>query len=141
MSCCWLWLFCADPLLLENVHVLVNPAFSGQGRHRRKEHGVRYPFSTPLTDCISSGEGEGRSFHGVKSSSLRGRYRAVVPGVLACVHIYMLYVCVYICVCMCVYEHVYMYIYACVYVQVYVCMYVHVYVYVCAYLCIDCKSQ
>jgi len=74
-------------------------------------------------------------------SSLRGRCRAVVPGVLACVHMCILYVCVYICVCVYVCGHVYMYVYACVYVYVYVCVYTHVYVYVCAYLCIDCGSQ
>ena len=63
------------------------------------------------------------------------------PGVLACVHMYILYVCVYICVCVYVCGHVYMYIYACVYVYLYVCVYTHVYVYVYAYLCIDCGSQ
>jgi len=47
----------------------------------------------------------------------------------ACVHMYILYVCVYICVCVYVCGHVYMYIYACVYAYVY------------AYLCIDCGSQ
>ena len=79
--------------------------------------------------------------HGVKSGSSGSRCRAVVPGVLACVHMYMLYVCVYICVYMYVYRHVYMYMYACVYVYVYVCMYIHVYMYVYEYLCKDCESQ
>jgi len=74
-------------------------------------------------------------------SSSHGRCRAVVPGVLACVHKYILYVCVYICVCVYVCGHVYMCIYACVYVYVYLCVYIHVYVYVYAYLCIDCGSQ
>ena len=74
-------------------------------------------------------------------SSLRGHCRAVVPGVLACVHMYILHVCVYICVCVYVFGHEYMYIYACVYVYVHVCVYTHVYVYVYAYLCIDCGSQ
>jgi len=77
----------------------------------------------------------------VCNSSSRVRCRAVVPGVLACVHMYILDVCVYICVCVYVRGHVYMYIYACVYVYVHVCVYAHVYVYVCAYLCIDCGSQ
>jgi len=67
--------------------------------------------------------------------------RAVVPGVLACVHMYILYVCVYICVCVYVCGHVYMYVYACVYVFVQLCVYIHVYVYVYVYLCIDCGSQ
>ena len=77
----------------------------------------------------------------VKSGSSRSRCRAVVPGVLACVHMYMLYVCVYIFVCMYVYGKVYMYVYAYLYVYVYVCMYIHVYMYGYAYLCIDCESQ
>jgi len=80
---------------------------------------------------------------GVKSDFSRSRCRAVVPGVLACVHMYILYVCVYICVCgyVCRGGHVYMYIYAFVYVYVYLCIYTHVYMYVYAYLCIDCRSQ
>jgi len=60
----------------------------------------------------------------------RVRCCAVVPGVLACVYMYILYVCVYICVCVYVCGHVYMYIYACVYVFVHLCIYTHVYVYV-----------
>jgi len=67
--------------------------------------------------------------------------RAVVPGVHACVHMYILYVCVCICVCVYVCGHVYMYIYACVYVSVHLFVCTHVYVYVCAYLCIDCGSK
>jgi len=74
-------------------------------------------------------------------SSLRVWCRAVVPGVLACVHMYILYVCVYICICVYVCGHVYIYVCACVYVYVYVCVYTHVYVYVYVYLCIDCGSQ
>jgi len=82
----------------------------------------------------------------VKSGSSRSRCHAVGracvrAGVRACVHIYMLNVCVYICVCMYVYGHVHMYVYACVYVSVYICMYIHLYMYVYAYLCIDCESQ
>jgi len=64
------------------------------------------------------------------NGSSRVRCRAVVPGVLACVHMYILYVCVCI----------YVYIYACVYVFVHLCVYTHVYVYVYAYLCIECGS-
>jgi len=67
---------------------------------------------------------------GVKSGFLHSRCRAVVSDVLACVHIYILYVCVYICVCVYVCGHVYVYICACVYVYVYVCVYTHVYMYV-----------
>ena len=76
-------------------------------------------------------------------SSLRGRCRAIVPGVLVYVHIYILYVCAHTCVCVYMCGHVYMYIYACVCVYVYVCIYVHVYVYVYvyAYLCTDCGSR
>jgi len=78
---------------------------------------------------------------GVCISSSRSGYSAVVPGELACVHMYMLYVCVYMCVCMCVCEHAYMYISACVYVWVYTSKYIHVYKYVYACLCIDYESQ
>jgi len=76
----------------------------------------------------------------VCNGSLHVRCCAVVPGVLACVHIYILYVCVYICVCVYVCGHVYMYIYACVCVFVHQCVYTRVYVYVYACLCIDCGS-
>jgi len=72
------------------------------------------------------------------------RCHAVVPGEHACVHMYILYVCVQcICVYACVCGQVYMYIYACVYVFVHLCVYTHVYVYVYvyAYLCMDCGSQ
>jgi len=55
-------------------------------------------------------------------SSSRVYCRAVVPGVLVCVHMYSLYVCVYIRVCVYVCGHVYIYIFACVYVHVYVCV-------------------
>jgi len=54
------------------------------------------------------------------------RCRDVVPGVHACVHTYISYVCVCICVCVCVCGHVYMYIYACAYESVYLCVYTHV---------------
>jgi len=40
---------------------------------------------------------------GVKSGFPRSRCCAVISDVLACVHMYMLYVCVYICACMYVY--------------------------------------
>jgi len=66
--------------------------------------------------------------------------RAVVPGVHACVHMYILYESVYMCMCVCVRTCI-LYIYACVCVFVYVCVYTHVYVYVHAYLCIDYGSQ
>jgi len=77
----------------------------------------------------------------VCNGSLRVRCSAVVPGVLACIRMYILYVCVYICVCVYVCRHVNMYIYACVCVFVHLCVYTHVYVYAYAYLCIDCGSQ
>jgi len=66
--------------------------------------------------------------------------RSMMISNLACVYIYILYVCVYICVCVYVCGHVYMYIYACVYVFVHLCIYARVYVYVYACLCIDCGS-
>jgi len=66
--------------------------------------------------------------------------QAVVPGVLACVHMYILYVCVYICVCVYACGHVHIFIYACVYVLVHLCVYTRVNVYVYAYWCIDCVS-
>jgi len=69
------------------------------------------------------------------------RWSANVSDVLACVHIYNLYVCVYICVCVYVRAHVCMYICACVYVRIYVCVYALAYAYVYVYLCIDCGSQ
>jgi len=77
---------------------------------------VSVPATYPsfLVEYISSNgggtttlRGEVWSFYGVKSGFSRSYCSAVVPGVLVCVHMYMLYVCVYICVCMCVYEHVY----------------------------------
>jgi len=76
----------------------------------------------------------------VWDGSLHVRCQAVVPGVLACVHIYIFYVWAYICVCVYVGGHVYMYIYACACVFVHLCVYVRVYVYVYACLCIDCGS-
>jgi len=79
--------------------------------------------------------------HCVCNCSSRVRCLTVIPGVLAYIHVYILYVCVYICVCVYVCGHVYMYIYACVYVFVVLCVYTHVYVYVYAYLCIGCLSQ
>jgi len=78
---------------------------------------------------------------GVKSGFSRSRCCVVVPSVLACVHMYILYVCVYMCVCVYVCGHVYMYMYACVHVYVYACIYIHVCIYVYAYLCIECRSQ
>jgi len=77
----------------------------------------------------------------VYNGSSRNRCRIVVPGMVACVHMYILYACVYIYVCVYVCRHVYMYICACVYVFVHLRVYTHVYVYVYAYLCIDCGSQ
>jgi len=75
------------------------------------------------------------------NSSSSVRCRAVVPGVLASVHTYILYVCMYICVCVYVCGHVCMYIYARMYVYIYVCVYTHVFVYMYAFLEIDCGSQ
>jgi hypothetical protein len=52
---------------------------------------------------------------------------AFIPGVLACVHMYMLYVCAYVCVCMYVYRRACMYVYACACVYVFKYMYIHMY--------------
>ena len=86
----------------------------------------------------------GRDVQSLTASATAPRAFAAVPslsGVFACVHVYILYLCVYKCVCVYVCGHVYMYIDACVYVFVHLCVYTHVYVYVYAYLCIDCGSQ
>jgi len=60
------------------------------------------------------------------------RCMAVVPGVLACVHIYVLYVCVYVYVCMCadmytcIYMHVCMYLYIYAFIHMCMCMCMHI---------------
>ena len=68
---------------------------------------------------------------GVKSGFSRSRCHAVVPGVLACGHMYILYVFVYICVCgyVCRGGHVYMYIY------MHLCMYMYKYVFIHTCIC------
>jgi len=71
---------------------------------------------------------------GVKSGFPRSRCRAVVSDVLACVHIYNLYVCVYICVCVYVCGHVHIYIYMCMCVCTCAC--VRLYTCVCVRVCI-----
>jgi len=78
---------------------------------------------------------------GICISSSRSLCSAVVPGVFACVHMYMLHVCACMCVCMYVYRHACMYVYACARVYVFVCMYIRLYMNVYAYLCIGCESQ
>ena len=65
---------------------------------------------------------------GICISSSRSFCSAVVPGVFACVHMYMLHVCACMCACMYVYRHACMYVCACT------CVYL-------AYLCIGCESQ
>jgi len=74
-------------------------------------------------------------------SSSRSRCGVFIPGVLACVHMYILCVCVCMCVCVYVYRHACMYVFSCACVNVFVCMYIHVYMCVYAYLCIGCESQ
>ena len=66
------------------------------------------------------------------NGSSRVCWRAVVLGVLACVHMYILHVCVYICVCVYVCGHVYMYIYACICI----CTPMRLYTCVCVCVCI-----
>jgi len=63
----------------------------------------------------------------------RVRCRAVVPDVLACVHMYILYACVYICVCVyvcghdiCIYMHVCMYMYMYAFIHECMCMCMHI---------------
>jgi len=87
-------------------------------------------------DCV-----ERKRHAKLPASATAPRAFAAAPGVLACVHMYILYVCIYICVCVYVCGHVYMCTYACVYVYVHVCVYTRVYVYVYAYLCIVFGSQ
>ena len=48
------------------------------------------------------------------------------PGVLACVHMYILHGCVYICVC----------VRTCIYVFICICTSVHLYTYVCVCVCL-----
>ena len=67
------------------------------------------------------------------NSSSRVRCGGVVSGVLACVHIYILYMCVYICVCVyvcghdiCIYMHVCMYLYIYAFIHVCMCMCMHI---------------
>jgi len=93
----------------------------------------------PPPDC--SGQGEGQSFLASSRASCAVAAAPSFQTCFACVHLYILYVCVYMCVCVYVGGHVYIHIFTCVYVYVYVCVYTHVYVYVYAYLCIDCGSQ
>jgi len=63
---------------------------------------------------------------GVKSGFPRSRCRVVVSDVLACVHMYMMYVCVYMYVCVLTYVHVStcMCICTCIRMHVYKCVYV-----------------
>jgi len=76
---------------------------------------------------------------GFKSGFSCSHFHAVVPGVLACVHIYvhiyMSYVCVYICVCMymyktCIYAYKCMCICICICMHVYTCAHVRVRIFV-----------
>jgi len=67
------------------------------------------------------------------NGSSRVRCRAVVPGMLACVHMYILYVCVYICVCVyvcghdiCIHMHVCMYLYIYAFIHMCMCMCMHI---------------
>jgi len=60
------------------------------------------------------------------------RYRAVVPGVHACVHMYILYVCVYMCICVCVRTCIYVYMFMCVCI----CTSMRLYTCVCVCVCV-----
>jgi len=67
------------------------------------------------------------------NGSAHVRYCAVVPGLLACVHMYILYVCVYICVCVYVCGHVHIeYICMCVCI----CTSMRLYTCICVCVCI-----
>ena len=82
---------------------------------------LRLPFVLRRTDLV---EGRRRYHFERRSAELSWRQVGLLtqslqrccPGVLASVHMYMVYVCAYMCVCMCLYENAYMYIVACVYV-------------------------
>ena len=111
MSCCWLWLFCANQSFLVDGRLGCWPRRASPSRLQRT--------------------GRRAALLCVKLGFPRSRCRTVVSDVFACVHMYILYACVYICVCVYACGHVYIYICACVYVYVYVCVYTHVYVYVC----------
>ena len=49
----------------------------------------------------------------------------LMPGVLACVHMYILYLCAYVRVYMYLYRRACTYVYACACVYVFVCMHIH----------------
>ena len=66
---------------------------------------------------------------GICISSSRGRCSAVVPGVLACAHMYMLHVYACMFVCMYVYRRACMYVYACACMCICICMHVYTFVY------------
>jgi len=84
-------------------------------------------------DCVEPKET--RKALSLYNGSLRVRCCVVVPGVLACVHMYILYVCVYICVCVYVYGHVYTMI--CIYMHVCrICTSMRLYTCVCVCVCI-----
>jgi len=90
------------------------------------------------------------------------RCRAVVPGVQACVHMYILYVCVCMCVCVrtCIYVYICMCVCICTSMRLYTCVCVcvciflyrlwvsisvrqrvdgvmHAHVFSCAYVCVS----
>jgi len=96
----------------------------GSGDGGRKGIGVSGSgYSEALALQVKNAVWLRRTKETCKASSLwngssRVRCHTVVPGVLACGHMYNLYVCVYICVCVYVCGHVYLYLYACVYVFV-----------------------
>jgi len=66
------------------------------------------------------------------NGSSRVRCHAVVPGVLACVHMYILYVCVYMCMCVCMRTCIYVYI--CM--RIYICTSMRLYTCVCVCVCV-----
>jgi len=72
------------------------------------------------------------------NGSSRVRCYAVVPSVLACVHMYILYVCVYICVCvyMCMCADMYICMSLMICMCVCICTSMHLYTCVCVRVCI-----
>jgi len=111
MICCWLWLFCAYSSFLENRTI-----------------GLLATEGDLIPDC--SGQEEGRSL--LVSSRTSHAIATVVPSVLACVYMYMLYMCVYMCMYVCVQTCTYVYICMCTGISIRM----HVYTCVCICVCI-----
>ena len=113
MSCCWLWLFCADPSFLVDGQL---------GCVSRRVSPSRLQRTGRRAELL-----------GVKLGFPRSRSRAVVSDVL-CVRSYVHFVCVcvYMCMCVCVQTCIYTYMCMCVCI----CICVRLYTCVCVCVCI-----